>query len=107
MYAKQNVKFVIIFFQHNMLLYTVSQALFSVADQHFCCGLCPQVGWSTARDYYTFLWSPMPENYEPGSTVHRTVVFQGTHTHAHTDTLCKPLYRLSVVQSNSSILRHI
>uniref|UniRef100_A0A667WL44 Tax1 (human T-cell leukemia virus type I) binding protein 1a n=1 Tax=Myripristis murdjan TaxID=586833 RepID=A0A667WL44_9TELE len=37
-----------------------------------------KVGWSTARDYYTFLWSPMPENYEPGSTVHRTVVFQDT-----------------------------
>ncbi|XP_068188377.1 tax1-binding protein 1 homolog A isoform X2 [Antennarius striatus] len=36
-----------------------------------------KVGWSTARDYYTFLWSPMPENYQPGSTAHRTVVFQG------------------------------
>ncbi|XP_028317469.1 tax1-binding protein 1 homolog A [Gouania willdenowi] len=36
-----------------------------------------KVGWSTARDYYTFLWSPMPENYEPGSSVHRSVVFQG------------------------------
>eukprot|EP00066_Takifugu_rubripes_P018137 XP_011607403.1 PREDICTED: tax1-binding protein 1 homolog B-like isoform X2 [Takifugu rubripes] len=36
-----------------------------------------KVGWSTARDYYTFLWSPMLEKYEPGSTVHRTVVFQG------------------------------
>ncbi|KAF7221749.1 tax1-binding protein 1 homolog A isoform X3 [Nothobranchius furzeri] len=36
-----------------------------------------KVGWSTARDYYTFLWSPMPESYEPGTTVHRTVVFQG------------------------------
>ncbi|KAM6903181.1 tax1-binding protein 1 homolog A isoform 2-T2 [Lycodopsis pacificus] len=36
-----------------------------------------KVGWNTARDYYTFLWSPMPENYEPGSTVDRTVVFQG------------------------------
>ncbi|XP_032392045.1 tax1-binding protein 1 homolog A isoform X4 [Etheostoma spectabile] len=36
-----------------------------------------KVGWSTARDYYTFLWSPMPEEYEPGSTVHRAVVFQG------------------------------
>ncbi|XP_034747068.1 tax1-binding protein 1 homolog A isoform X2 [Etheostoma cragini] len=36
-----------------------------------------KVGWSTARDYYTFLWSPMPEDYEPGSTVHRAVVFQG------------------------------
>ncbi|XP_019905912.2 tax1-binding protein 1 homolog A isoform X2 [Esox lucius] len=36
-----------------------------------------KVGWSTARDYYTFLWSPMPENYQPGSTVHMAVVFQG------------------------------
>ncbi|XP_061617158.1 tax1-binding protein 1 homolog A isoform X1 [Phyllopteryx taeniolatus] len=37
-----------------------------------------KVGWSTARDYYTFLWSPMPENYVPGSSsVHMTVVFQG------------------------------
>ncbi|XP_029299301.1 tax1-binding protein 1 homolog A [Cottoperca gobio] len=36
-----------------------------------------KVGWSTARDYYTFLWSPMPENYEPGSTLDMTVVFQG------------------------------
>ncbi|XP_077362791.1 tax1-binding protein 1 homolog A isoform X2 [Festucalex cinctus] len=36
-----------------------------------------KVGWSTARDYYTFLWSPMPEKYEPGSTVDRTVAFQG------------------------------
>lgn len=45
--------------------------------------MSPQVGWSTARDYYTFVWSPMPENYEPGSTVHRAVVFQGT-AHART-----------------------
>lgn len=72
------------------LLYSVfkiknkmSSALFCVVEQHFQCGLCTQVGWNTARDYYTFLWSPMPENYEPGSTVHRTVVFQGTHAHAH------------------------
>lgn len=36
-----------------------------------------QVGWSTARDYYTFLWSPLPENYVEGTVVHRTVVFQG------------------------------
>ncbi|TNN88112.1 Tax1-binding protein 1 B [Liparis tanakae] len=36
-----------------------------------------KVGWSTARDYYTFLWSPTSELYEPGSTVDRTVVFQG------------------------------
>ncbi|KAG9280064.1 hypothetical protein AMEX_G5653 [Astyanax mexicanus] len=36
-----------------------------------------KVGWSSARDYYTFLWSPMPENYTDGSTVHRTLIFQG------------------------------
>ncbi|XP_043073589.1 tax1-binding protein 1 homolog A [Puntigrus tetrazona] len=36
-----------------------------------------KVGWSSARDYYTFLWSPMPENYIEGSTVHRTIIFQG------------------------------
>ncbi|KAI5086407.1 tax1-binding protein 1-like A, partial [Silurus meridionalis] len=34
------------------------------------------VGWSSARDYYTFLWSPMPEDYTEGSTVHRVLVFQ-------------------------------
>ncbi|TKS90691.1 Tax1-binding protein 1 -like protein B [Collichthys lucidus] len=34
-------------------------------------------GLEHSQDYYTFLWSPMPENYEPGSTVNRTVVFQG------------------------------
>ncbi|CAG6015610.1 tax1-binding protein 1 homolog B [Menidia menidia] len=36
-----------------------------------------KVGWSTARDYYTFLWSPPPENYVEGTAVNRTVVFQG------------------------------
>ncbi|XP_036394672.1 tax1-binding protein 1 homolog B isoform X1 [Megalops cyprinoides] len=36
-----------------------------------------KVGWSTARDYYTFLWSPFPENYAEGTTVNRAVVFQG------------------------------
>ncbi|XP_076865556.1 tax1-binding protein 1 homolog A isoform X2 [Brachyhypopomus gauderio] len=36
-----------------------------------------KVGWSSARDYYTFLWSPLPENYTEGSTVHTTLVFQG------------------------------
>ncbi|OXB60457.1 hypothetical protein ASZ78_001095, partial [Callipepla squamata] len=35
------------------------------------------VGWSTARDYYTFLWSPMPENYVEGSTVNCVLNFQG------------------------------
>ncbi|KAL4629719.1 tax1-binding protein 1 isoform X1 [Arapaima gigas] len=36
-----------------------------------------KVGWSTARDYYTFLWSPLPENYVEGTTVNQTIVFQG------------------------------
>uniref|UniRef100_A0A146RJ72 Tax1-binding protein 1 n=1 Tax=Fundulus heteroclitus TaxID=8078 RepID=A0A146RJ72_FUNHE len=36
-----------------------------------------KVGWSTARDYYTFLWSPLPENYVEGKPVNRVVVFQG------------------------------
>ncbi|KAJ8354443.1 hypothetical protein SKAU_G00220100 [Synaphobranchus kaupii] len=36
-----------------------------------------KVGWSTARDYYTFLWSPFPGNYTEGTTVNRVVVFQG------------------------------
>ncbi|KAA0703042.1 Tax1-binding protein 1 -like protein B [Triplophysa tibetana] len=36
-----------------------------------------KVGWSTARDYYTFLWSPLSENYTEGTTVNRSVVFQG------------------------------
>ncbi|KAM9165944.1 tax1-binding protein 1 isoform 3-T3 [Pangshura tecta] len=36
-----------------------------------------KVGWSTARDYYTFLWSPMPENYVEGSTINCVLSFQG------------------------------
>ncbi|XP_073189720.1 tax1-binding protein 1 isoform X3 [Lepidochelys kempii] len=36
-----------------------------------------KVGWSTARDYYTFLWSPTPENYVEGSTVNCVLSFQG------------------------------
>ncbi|XP_036753375.2 tax1-binding protein 1 isoform X2 [Manis pentadactyla] len=36
-----------------------------------------KVGWSTARDYYTFLWSPMPEQYVEGSAVNCVLVFQG------------------------------
>ncbi|XP_016851505.1 tax1-binding protein 1 isoform X1 [Anolis carolinensis] len=36
-----------------------------------------KVGWSTARDYYTFLWSPMPENYVEASTVNCVLSFQG------------------------------
>ncbi|XP_060235970.1 tax1-binding protein 1 isoform X2 [Meriones unguiculatus] len=36
-----------------------------------------KVGWSTSRDYYTFLWSPMPEHYVEGSTVNCVLAFQG------------------------------
>ncbi|XP_054847059.1 tax1-binding protein 1 isoform X2 [Eublepharis macularius] len=36
-----------------------------------------KVGWNTARDYYTFVWSPMPENYVEGSTVNSVLSFQG------------------------------
>ncbi|XP_007505380.1 tax1-binding protein 1 isoform X3 [Monodelphis domestica] len=36
-----------------------------------------KVGWSTARDYYTFLWSPMPEHYVEGATVNCLLSFQG------------------------------
>ncbi|XP_066571749.1 tax1-binding protein 1 homolog B isoform X2 [Amia ocellicauda] len=36
-----------------------------------------KVGWSTARDYYTFLWSPLPDNYVEGTSVNRVLVFQG------------------------------
>lgn len=36
-----------------------------------------KVGWSTARDYYTFLWSPMPEHYVEGSAVNCVLAFQG------------------------------
>uniref|UniRef100_A0A4W5M680 Tax1 (human T-cell leukemia virus type I) binding protein 1b n=1 Tax=Hucho hucho TaxID=62062 RepID=A0A4W5M680_9TELE len=36
-----------------------------------------KVGWSTARDYYTFLWCPVPEDHIEGTAIHRAVVFQG------------------------------
>ncbi|XP_023658318.2 tax1-binding protein 1 homolog B isoform X1 [Paramormyrops kingsleyae] len=36
-----------------------------------------KVGWSSARDYHTFLWSPLPENHVEGTTVSRSLVFQG------------------------------
>ncbi|XP_064410930.1 tax1-binding protein 1 homolog B isoform X2 [Latimeria chalumnae] len=36
-----------------------------------------KVGWSTARDYYTFLWSPVPDNYVEGTSVNRVLIFQG------------------------------
>ncbi|XP_069504340.1 tax1-binding protein 1 [Ambystoma mexicanum] len=36
-----------------------------------------KVGWSTARDYYTFLWSPLPEHYVEESSVNCMLSFQG------------------------------
>ncbi|KAF3828713.1 hypothetical protein GH733_004619 [Mirounga leonina] len=36
-----------------------------------------KVGWSTACDYYTILWSPMPEHYIEESTVNCVLAFQG------------------------------
>uniref|UniRef100_A0A2K5DJP2 UBZ1-type domain-containing protein n=1 Tax=Aotus nancymaae TaxID=37293 RepID=A0A2K5DJP2_AOTNA len=36
-----------------------------------------KVGWSTAHDYYTFSWSPMPEHYVEGLTVNCVLAFQG------------------------------
>ncbi|XP_072365500.1 tax1-binding protein 1 homolog B isoform X2 [Scyliorhinus torazame] len=36
-----------------------------------------KVGWSTARDYYTFLWSQVPENYAEGISFNRVIIFQG------------------------------
>ncbi|XP_067858603.1 tax1-binding protein 1 homolog B isoform X2 [Heptranchias perlo] len=36
-----------------------------------------KVGWSTARDYYTFLWSQVPENYVEGISFSRVIIFQG------------------------------
>uniref|UniRef100_A0A8C4RVV8 SKICH domain-containing protein n=1 Tax=Erpetoichthys calabaricus TaxID=27687 RepID=A0A8C4RVV8_ERPCA len=39
-----------------------------------------KVGWSTARDYYTFLWSPVPENYTEGTSVNRVELVQNIQT---------------------------
>lgn len=36
-----------------------------------------KVGWNTARDYYTFLWSPIPDFYVEGSSFDCVVCFQG------------------------------
>ncbi|XP_067832366.1 calcium-binding and coiled-coil domain-containing protein 1-like [Heptranchias perlo] len=35
-----------------------------------------KVGWSSIRDYYTFVWSPAPGGYTVGSTVNCCVRFQ-------------------------------
>ena len=56
--------------------------------------LVSQVGWSTARNYYTFLWSPLPDTYEEGTAVNRAVVFQGkrsNHIFRHLNHVGLPL----------------
>lgn len=37
-----------------------------------------QVGWSSVRDYHTFVWALAPADYEEGTEVHCSVQFQGT-----------------------------
>lgn len=38
----------------------------------------PQVGWSSARDYHTFVWALAPTDYQEGTEVNCCVHFQGT-----------------------------
>ncbi|MGH0144787.1 UNVERIFIED_CONTAM: hypothetical protein FKN15_010072 [Acipenser sinensis] len=38
--------------------------------------LVPWVGWSTTRDYYTFLWAPPPSDYQEQTQVAQHLVFQ-------------------------------
>lgn len=38
----------------------------------------PQVGWSSLRDYHTFVWALAPADYEEGTEVNCCVQFQGT-----------------------------
>lgn len=38
----------------------------------------PQVGWSSVRDYHTFVWALAPADYEEGTEVNCCVQFQGT-----------------------------
>ncbi|MGH0161441.1 UNVERIFIED_CONTAM: hypothetical protein FKN15_064029 [Acipenser sinensis] len=55
-----------------------------------------KVGWSTARDYYTFLWSPLSEKYVEGTSVNCVVVFQEIYfRELENQKLCK-FFRLSV-----------
>ncbi|XP_041087740.1 calcium-binding and coiled-coil domain-containing protein 2-like isoform X1 [Polyodon spathula] len=35
-----------------------------------------KVGWSTTRDYYTFLWAPLPSNHEKKTQAQQEVVFE-------------------------------
>ncbi|KAK6473139.1 calcium-binding and coiled-coil domain-containing protein 2 isoform X1 [Huso huso] len=35
-----------------------------------------KVGWSTTRDYYTFLWAPPPSDYQEQTQVEQHLVFQ-------------------------------
>ncbi|MGH0184082.1 UNVERIFIED_CONTAM: hypothetical protein FKN15_013918 [Acipenser sinensis] len=35
-----------------------------------------QVGWNTTRDYYTFLWAPLPSDHEKEAQAEQEVVFE-------------------------------
>lgn len=36
-----------------------------------------QVGWSSIKDYYTYTWANVPENYTEGAPVDCCVLFHG------------------------------
>lgn len=38
-----------------------------------------QVGWSSVKDYHTFVWALAPADYQEGTDVNCCVHFQGTH----------------------------
>ena len=42
-------------------------------------GLC-QVGWSSVKDYHTFVWALAPADYQEGTDVNCCVQFQGIHS---------------------------
>lgn len=44
-----------------------------------CASFLPQVGWTSAKDYETFVWALTPTDYEEGTDVNCSVQFQGTH----------------------------
>lgn len=54
----------------------------TLLDKLTRCDLCllflPQAGWSSVRDYHTFVWALAPADYEEGSEVNCCVQFQGT-----------------------------
>uniref|UniRef100_A0AAR2JF49 SKICH domain-containing protein n=1 Tax=Pygocentrus nattereri TaxID=42514 RepID=A0AAR2JF49_PYGNA len=39
-----------------------------------------KIGWSSMKDYHTFVWALAPSNYEEGTNVNCCVHFQGFST---------------------------